>query len=238
MTDVNWSDEIIASLKRLWAKGLSASEIAAELGITRNAVIGKVHRLGLSGRQRSLPVQEHSLAGASVTPQPKPRANKPVKTSSRSGVHVAAPRPTVTRVTNHGNRFDRVEVFAPKPVRIMASVDDLNIPAEQRCALADLDAARCRWPVGEPNAPGFFFCGAPTVTVEVVGARFEPIRQLPYCAGHWCRSVQSGRLPGPIVATATVKPRVARGMPTPEIEEDDQHDAMVLVDEEIATISP
>ena len=48
---MNWTDERVETLKKLWADGLSASQIAAELGgITRNAVIGKVHRLGLSGR--------------------------------------------------------------------------------------------------------------------------------------------------------------------------------------------
>ena len=51
---MTWTDERVELLKKLWADGLSASQIAAELGgITRNAVIGKVHRLGLSGRAKS-----------------------------------------------------------------------------------------------------------------------------------------------------------------------------------------
>src|SRR5918999_5304444 len=51
---MNWTDERVELLKKLWADGLSASQIAAELGgITRNAVIGKVHRLGLSGRAQA-----------------------------------------------------------------------------------------------------------------------------------------------------------------------------------------
>ena len=51
---MTWTDERVETLKKLWADGLSASQIAAELGgITRNAVIGKVHRLGLSGRAKS-----------------------------------------------------------------------------------------------------------------------------------------------------------------------------------------
>ena len=51
---MSWTDERVELLKKLWADGLSASQIAAELGgITRNAVIGKVHRLGLSGRAKS-----------------------------------------------------------------------------------------------------------------------------------------------------------------------------------------
>ena len=51
---MSWTDERVELLKKLWSDGLSASQIAAELGgITRNAVIGKVHRLGLSGRAKS-----------------------------------------------------------------------------------------------------------------------------------------------------------------------------------------
>src|SRR5437016_7824766 len=65
---MSWTDERVELLKKLWADGLSASQIAAELGgITRNAVIGKVHRLGLSGRAKS---------PSSAAPRPrKPRAH-------------------------------------------------------------------------------------------------------------------------------------------------------------------
>src|SRR4051812_12491117 len=54
MTVLTWTDDRVEQLKKLWEAGLSASQIAAELGnVTRNAVIGKVHRLGLSGRAKS-----------------------------------------------------------------------------------------------------------------------------------------------------------------------------------------
>src|SRR6188472_1916212 len=64
---MSWTDERVELLKKLWADGLSASQIAGELGgITRNAVIGKVHRLGLSGRAKA--------PSSSVPRQRKPRA--------------------------------------------------------------------------------------------------------------------------------------------------------------------
>ncbi|TMJ76370.1 MAG: GcrA cell cycle regulator, partial [Alphaproteobacteria bacterium] len=65
---MTWTDERVETLKRLWAEGLSASQIAAALGgVTRNAVIGKVHRLGLSGRAK---------APSSAAPRPrKPRVH-------------------------------------------------------------------------------------------------------------------------------------------------------------------
>jgi len=67
MTVLTWSDDRVEQLKKLWEGGLSASQIAAELGnVTRNAVIGKVHRLGLSGRAKS----PSSAAPASARPAP------------------------------------------------------------------------------------------------------------------------------------------------------------------------
>ena len=75
---MGWTDERVELLKKLWADGLSASQIAAELGgITRNAVIGKVHRLGLSGRAKSpsssAPRPRKARSSGHMTPQPVPQ---------------------------------------------------------------------------------------------------------------------------------------------------------------------
>src|SRR5246127_5607992 len=75
---MGWTDERVELLKKLWADGLSASQIAAELGgITRNAVIGKVHRLGLSGRAKS---------PSSAAPRPR---------KARSSGMMRVPRPAM-----------------------------------------------------------------------------------------------------------------------------------------------
>jgi GcrA cell cycle regulator len=118
-------------LKKLWADGLSASQIAAELGgITRNAVIGKVHRLGLSGRAKS---------PSSSAPRPrKPRA------------------PGMLRVSRGAIRGNTALAYdyavEPEPELI-------EIPMEQRKTLLQLNEATCHWPVGDPGSPDFFFCG-------------------------------------------------------------------------------
>ena len=126
----SWTDERITLLKALWADGLSAGQIAGELGgITRNAVIGKVHRLGLVGRAARTP------RAAST-----PRAPRYV------------PRPAVRQ----SGDFPPV---APEP-EPPAVVDDLEIPAEQRRTLLQLTPDTCRWPIGEPSTPDFYFCGA------------------------------------------------------------------------------
>jgi GcrA cell cycle regulator len=133
----SWSNERVETLKRLWADGVSCSEIAAELGggLTRNAVIGKVHRLGLSGRTRA---------------QPK--------------------RPSQPRVRTRHARPARPAALQSAPV--VERVEDHAIPAAQRRSLIELTACTCRWPVGDPSTPEFFFCGAPANESS------------PYCPGH------------------------------------------------------
>ena len=74
---MGWTDERVATLKKLWLEGLSASQIAKQLGgVTRNAVIGKVHRLGLSGRaapsQPARPVFKPQRLARPVAPAPQP----------------------------------------------------------------------------------------------------------------------------------------------------------------------
>jgi GcrA cell cycle regulator len=146
-----WTDERVELLKKLWNEGLSASQIAAELGgITRNAVIGKVHRLGLSGRAKS---------PASVAP----RARKP---------RASAALLRVARPTLRGNtalaRLPAYEVdYEPEPENTAAIV-----PIGQRCTLLELNESKCRWPIGDPGAPDFFFCGG------------KAVENLPYCAHH------------------------------------------------------
>lgn len=136
---MSWTEERVELLKTLWAQEASASEIAAEIGgVTRNAVIGKVHRLGLAGRvERQAPRRARS---------PKPW--KPA----------AAPRKVIRRSSTP-------RVFLPgieEPQR-ETPADDLLIPLEQRVGIPGLTDAICHWPVGDPGEPEFFFCGGPAV---------------------------------------------------------------------------
>jgi GcrA cell cycle regulator len=136
---MNWTDERVELLKKLWADGLSASQIAAELGgITRNAVIGKVHRLGLSGRAKS----QSSSA---------PRARKPRSHMLR-----------VSRPTTRGNTA-LAYAYEAEPELEPEFVDEV-IPVEQRRSLLQLTEDTCRWPVGDPSNSDFFFCGGKPVT--------------------------------------------------------------------------
>jgi GcrA cell cycle regulator len=132
---MGWTEERVELLKKLWADGLSASQIAAELGgITRNAVIGKVHRLGLSGRAKS--------PSSSVPRQRKPRAPGMMR---------------VPRVHIRGNTALAYDyAVEPEPELI-------EIPIEQRKNLLQLTEATCHWPVGDPGSQDFFFCGGDAI---------------------------------------------------------------------------
>ena len=137
---MGWTDERVELLKKLWAEGLSASQIAGELGgITRNAVIGKVHRLGLSGRAKS------SSSGAA-----RPRK---------------ARAPGMMRVTRTSIRGNTALAHAYEhELEVEPELVDNVIPMGQRRTLLELTEATCHWPIGDPGQPDFFFCGGQTVS--------------------------------------------------------------------------
>src|ERR1700738_3066671 len=150
MTVLTWTDDRVEQLKKLWEGGLSASQIAAELGnVTRNAVIGKVHRLGLSGRAKS----PSSAA-------PRPRKARP---HSHHMLRVSRPSMRGNTALAHSYELD----VEPEPELI-----DNVIPLGQRRSLLELTEDTCRWPIGDPGNPDFFFCGGQTIS------------SLPYCAYH------------------------------------------------------
>lgn len=163
-----WTDDRIEKLKVLWSSGLSAGQIAKQLGgVTRNAVIGKASRLGLPGRGRP-----SSPAGS---------APKPIRTSVRS-----LPTPKPPRAPK--NNLPKANAFVVPPISgrptngAMSALEN----AEARAAYVEPPTAdvgirtvltirvfgECRWPVGDPRADDFAFCGAPCGIDES------------YCAAH------------------------------------------------------
>lgn len=156
-----WTDDRVATLTKLWADGLSASQIAKELGgVTRNAVIGKVHRLGLSGRAKPSNPKRKSVAA--------PRAAKP--------------RPTkVTRTP-----------AIPRALRTIPAVEQPTPPPMDAKPMANGEFATiltitdhmCKWPIGDPGAPDFRFCGRKTDPDE------------PYCVPHSQVAYQPSRRRG------------------------------------------
>jgi GcrA cell cycle regulator len=139
---MSWNDERVETLKKLWSEGLSASQIASRIGgVTRNAVIGKVHRLGLSGRA---PTSRTSSA------RPRPR--------------IAAPRrPAKPRFSNVGAVALR-QSFQLEAEPYVSTYEELDIPVSERKSLLDLVESSCRWPIGDPQTAEFHFCNRSKVT--------------------------------------------------------------------------
>ena len=130
---MGWTDERVEMLKKLWQDGLSASQIAKQLGgVTRNAVIGKVHRLGLSGR-----------ATPSKPARPAFKAPRP----ARPAAAPSAPRRIAQPLT-----AATATAPAPAPVRY---VDE----APGSATVLTLGAHMCKWPIGDPSSDNFTFCG-------------------------------------------------------------------------------
>lgn len=130
---MSWTDERVTTLKKLWLDGLSASQIAKQLGgVTRNAVIGKVHRLGLSGR--AAPSQPSRPAFK--TPRPARPVTAAPSAPRRVAEAVSATAPAVP---------------APQPV--------YRVEEPGSATVLTLGAHMCKWPIGDPSTDSFTFCG-------------------------------------------------------------------------------
>lgn len=131
-----WTDERVAMLKKLWTEGLSASQIAGKMGgVTRNAVIGKVHRLGLSGR---------------ATPARPSRGRAPERRTD----------PIATTVPKM--RVFRPEPEARPIIPAPEVSQPLVLDTGDRTTVATLNRNMCKWPIGDPAMEDFHFCGQPS----------------------------------------------------------------------------
>jgi GcrA cell cycle regulator len=196
---MSWTDERVETLKRMWAEGQSASQIAKELGgVTRNAVIGKVHRLGLSNRAgdgasmadeaEAAPVAAAPAAApkpaepAAPKPAPKPAAERPAAPAA------AAPAAAPSNVTPLPIRKAIIPAGQPLPPQpsaneispeALASVREVEKRAK-KLTLMELTERTCKWPIGDPATDDFWFCGLPSVAGKPyceahVGVAFQPM---------------------------------------------------------------
>ena len=155
-----WNDERVELLKKFWAEGLSASQIASKMGgVTRNAVIGKVHRLGLAGRATTSRMKTHRA-------RPRPAA-----------AGAAAKRPQKQRFPAAGNPVVRA-LYQPEAEPFIPAQEELDIPLKERKTIQTLGECNCRWPIGDPQQADFHFCGK------------EKLPGLPYCQFHARRAFQ------------------------------------------------
>lgn len=194
---MSWTDERVETLKRMWAEGQSASQIAKELGgVTRNAVIGKVHRLGLSNRVEGdeqpaaapapEPAPEPVVAAPAVetarVERPAPVQPEPVAEAPEQPEPAPAPQPVFTP------RRPIVPAGQPLPPQpsaneispeTLASVREVEKRA-LKLSLMELTERTCKWPIGDPATDKFWFCGLPSTPGKPyceahIGVAFQPM---------------------------------------------------------------
>jgi GcrA cell cycle regulator len=160
---MGWNDERVELLKKLWSEGLSASQIAGRLGgVTRNAVIGKVHRLGLSGR---------ATTSRMKSMRPRARANN---TQAAIAKRQNGGKPRFGTIGGSGLRSGfngEVEPYVPP-------AEEMIIPENERKYIQTLTECCCRWPIGDPQLADFHFCGK------------DKVPGMPYCEFHARRAFQ------------------------------------------------
>ncbi|WP_413876946.1 GcrA family cell cycle regulator [Albidovulum sp.] len=191
---MSWTDERVETLKKMWAEGQSASQIAKELGgVTRNAVIGKVHRLGLSNRVGGAPDPVKTKADPEPRVEAKPAAAaKPAQPAARPAPAApAAARPDPAPAAAAAQPPARKPVvpagqpLPPQPSageispEALASVREIEKKA-RRLTLMELTERTCKWPIGDPATEDFWFCGLAAQAGKPyceahVGVAFQPM---------------------------------------------------------------
>ncbi|MGI8705509.1 MAG: GcrA family cell cycle regulator [Sphingomicrobium sp.] len=197
---MSWTDERIERLKKMWADGATASEIADKLGgVSRNAVIGKAHRLGLQARPSPVkPGEEKGRSAAAAKAAPKARgkaAAKPAPAPEKPAGHPHPRTPQTPRPSGDGVQYrsvgpggfirqgpgDQQAPIPPAPARRLVPAKPSSEVAE-KTSLLDLNDRICKWPIGHPGEPDFHFCGEPA----------NP--GYPYCVAH-CGVAYQAQLP-------------------------------------------
>lgn len=206
----SWTDQRIAQLKKLWQQGKSASEIAETLGgVTRNAVIGKAHRLGLSGRPSPIKTVTVKKTATAAKPAAKAPAKKPVAAAkpavkapakpvapAKAPAKAVTPAPKAAPVAAAGKKPVAPAPAAPaakstpfsQPMAAETMARPLMVHDGKVISILELTEKTCRWPIGDPKDPNFGYCG---LTVHP---------NFPYCPGHVVMAFQSSRKDGKKVA--------------------------------------
>jgi GcrA cell cycle regulator len=189
---MSWTDERVEMLKKMWGDGQSASQIAKELGgVTRNAVIGKVHRLGLSNRTAGPVPAAKPEPKAKAKPAPAAAAKPDPAPKEKPAPKTEPARPTIAGDDARPASPARRQIIpAGQPLPPQPSANEISPEAlakvneiekkSKKISLMELTERTCKWPVGDPATDDFWFCGLPVQAGKPycdahVGVAFQPM---------------------------------------------------------------
>jgi len=179
---MEWTEETISRLRELWAEGLSTAEIGRRLSITKNAVVGKAHRLSLPPRPS--PIRRGEKKQPAATPKAAaPAAASPTKAEAtpEQTVQVVTAPVDAPQVQKPAQATTAPQAAPEKPAaKVEKPAAAPRAPARPKPAISRISdpepkkrrGPTCCWPIGDPGTPGFHFCGA------------TPLPGKPYCAEH------------------------------------------------------
>lgn len=186
---MSWTDERVERLKKMWNEGQSASQIAKDLGgVTRNAVIGKVHRLGLSNRTagEAAPAPADPVVAPPVDAEPveAPRADAapaepeaaPEEEDADEEEPVAARRQMIVPAGQPLPPQPSANEISPEALESVREVEK----GSKKLSLMELTERTCKWPIGDPAGDNFWFCGLSVQAGKPyceahVGVAFQPM---------------------------------------------------------------
>ena len=185
-----WDNATLKKLKALMGKGLSTSEIGKRLGLSKNAVVGKLNRLGWNAKAGATPAATTKTTKKAPAPAAKkttakavtkkPAAAKPATkakvATKKTETATKAKAKVATKTTKADAKTPAKPAKEPKATKTSASK---NLAMHQRIIqhsleMANLKPNQCRWPIGDPDSENFHFCGKQVFTGK------------PYCYEH-CR---------------------------------------------------
>lgn len=147
-----WTDEMVEDLKKMWHEGLTTGEIGKRLGVSKNSIVGKVHRLSLSGRPSPIKKKDDTESNKKVSETVEKEA--PVKAVKTPKEEKTAPKIKAEKHSEaHSEKEEKVE--AVNPLDRFEQYHSRN----KKAMLTDLDNHTCRWPLGDPKDENFHFCG-------------------------------------------------------------------------------